>query len=120
MKVAVPVLKATVGGRMIVNAHFGKSNLFAVVDTKTGQVRVVENPGLHVERGRGIFIARMLAEEEVSAVLVKEIGPGAFERIRNELGIKIYLVPEEVKFLDTAVEKFKNGELGELLEPNEE
>jgi predicted Fe-Mo cluster-binding NifX family protein len=120
MRVAVPVLETEVNGRRLVNAHFGKSNLFAVVDTGTGKVEVKENPGLHVARGRGIYIAEMFRENGVEAVLVKEMGPGAFDKIRNQLGITVYLIPENVKFLDEAIEMFKRGELEELLEPNEE
>jgi predicted Fe-Mo cluster-binding NifX family protein len=120
MKVAVPVLDTEVGGRRLVNAHFGKSNLFAIVDISSGSVEIVKNPGLHVERGRGIFIAEMFKEKNVEAVLVKEMGPGAFDKVRNRMGIKIYLVPPEIKFLDDAVEKFKKGELPELLQPNED
>jgi predicted Fe-Mo cluster-binding NifX family protein len=48
------------------------------------------------------------------------MGPGAFRRIREELGIKVYLVPENVKFLKDAVSLFKEGKLEELLEPNED
>jgi len=120
MKVAVPILETEVNGRRLVNAHFGKSNLFAIVDIENGEIEVKENPGLHVERGRGMFIAGMLKESGVDAVLVKEMGPGAFDKIRNQMGLKVYLIPEEVKFLDEAIEKFKKGELEELLEPNEE
>jgi predicted Fe-Mo cluster-binding NifX family protein len=120
VKVAVPVLDTEVGGRRLVNAHFGKSNHFAIVDVDSGSVEIVENPGLHVERGRGVFIAEMFETKGVKAVLVKEMGPGAFDKIRNVLGMKVYLVPPEVKFLDDAVEKFKKGELEELLEPNED
>jgi len=120
MRVAVPVLETEVEGRRLINAHFGKSNLFALVDTETGQVQLFENPGLHVERGRGIYIAEKFKELGVEAVLVKEMGPGAFDKIRNRMGIKVYLVPPQVKFLDEAVEAFKKGQLQELLEPNEE
>ncbi|WP_457681020.1 NifB/NifX family molybdenum-iron cluster-binding protein [Thermovibrio sp.] len=119
MKVVVPVLETEVNGRRLVNAHFGKSNLFAIVDTETGEVKVKENPALQLQRGRGIYIAQMFKEEGVEAVLVKEMGPGAFDKVRS-LGIKVYLVPPEVKFLDEAVEHFKEGKLSELLEPNED
>jgi len=120
MRVAVPVLETEVKGRRLVNAHFGKSNLFAIVDTETGEVELVENPALHLQRGRGVHIARMFQEKGVKAVLVKEMGPGAFDKIRNVLGIKVYLIPSEVKFLDEAVGLFKEGKLEELLEPNED
>jgi predicted Fe-Mo cluster-binding NifX family protein len=120
VKVAVPVLDTEVHGRRLVNAHFGKSNHFAIVDTNTGDIEIVKNPGLHVERGRGIRIVEMFGKKGVDAVLVKEMGPGSFDKVRNVLGVKIYLVPPEVKFLDDAVERFKKGELEELLEPNGE
>ncbi len=120
MKVAVPILETVVEGKRLVNAHFGKSNLFALVDTQTGEVEVAENPALHLQRGRGIHIAQMFKEKGVEAVLVKEMGSGAFDKIRNRLGIKVYLIPSGVKFLDEAVELFKEGKLEELLEPNED
>ncbi|MEO2068817.1 MAG: NifB/NifX family molybdenum-iron cluster-binding protein [Desulfurobacteriaceae bacterium] len=119
MKVAVPILETEVNGKKLVNSHFGKSNLFAIVDLNSQKIEVAKNPGLHVQRGRGQFIAQMFKEKKVDAVLVKEMGEGAFERVRS-LGIKIYLVPPTLKFLDEVVEKFKRGELEELLEPNEE
>jgi len=119
MKVALPVLETEVNGRRLVNAHFGKSNLFAVVDLERGKVEVVENPALHLERGRGRFIAELFSKKGVKAVLVKEIGPGAFEKVTS-LGMEVYLVSPEVKFLDEAVKLFREGKLERLLEPNEE
>ena len=119
MKVAVPILEKEVEGRRLVNPHFGKSNLFAVVDTKTGEVKVLKNPALHLERGRGRFIAEMFKKEGVEAVLVKEMGPGAFEKVTG-LGMTVYLIPPEVKFLDEALELFREGKLEVLTEPNED
>ena len=118
MKVALPVIEKEINGKRLVNYHFGKSNLFAIVDTETGEMELLENPALHLERGRGNLIARAFSEKGVEAVLVKEIGPGAFEKLKS-FGISIYLVPAEVKFLDDAVEMFKNGNLKILEEPNE-
>ncbi len=119
MKVAVPVLETEVKGRRLINAHFGKSNLFAIVDTETGEVKFVKNPANNVQRGRGMQIAQMLKEKGVKAVLVKEIGAGAFDKLKNVAGMEVYLVPTVVKFLDEAVSLFKEGKLTELSEPNE-
>jgi len=119
MRVAVPILETEVKGKRLVNSHFGKSNLFAIVDLNSQETEVVENPGLHVQRGRGQFIAQMFKEKKVDAVLVKEMGEGAFEKVKN-LGIKIYLIPSNLKFLDDVIEKFRKRELEEFLEPNEE
>jgi len=120
MKVAVPILEKEFNGKKLINPHFGKSTLFAIVDLQTDSIKTRENPGLHVERGRGIYIAEMFKEEGVNAVLVKEMGPGAFDKIRNGLQIKVYLIPPELKFLDEALRFFKEGKLSELLEPNED
>ncbi len=120
MKIVVPVLETEVKGKKLVNAHFGKSKHFAVVDTETGNVEVIENPGIHLPRRRGIYIAEMFKEKGVQAVLVKEMGAGAFDKIRNVMGIKVYLIPPEIKFLDEAVEAFKERKLKELPAPNEE
>ena len=119
MKVAVPVLETEVNGRRLINAHFGKSNLFAIVNAESGEVEVVENPALHLERGRGRFIAELFKTKGVKAVLVKEMGPGAFDKVTS-LGMEVYLIPEGVKFLDEVIELFKEGKLERLLEPNEE
>ncbi len=119
MKVAVPVLETQVHGKKLVNSHFGKSNLFAIVDTETGTVKEVKNPGLHVPRGRGVFIAEMFKEKGVEAILVKEIGEGAFEKVKS-FGMRIFLIPPETKLLEDAIEAFKTGKLSELKEPNEE
>ncbi len=120
MKVAVPVLETEVNGRRLVNAHFGKSNLFAVADLDSGEIEIFENPALHLERGRGVYIAQSFYDRGVEAVLVKEMGPGAFDKVRNRFGMKVYLIPSKVKFLDEALTLFKEGKLQELLEPNEE
>jgi len=118
MRVAVPVLEKEVNGKRLINPHFGKSDWFALIDIPSGRVELRENPALHLERGRGRFIADMFYKEGVKAVLVKEMGPGAFEKITG-LGMEVYLIPQEVKFVDDAVELFKEGKLELLTEPNE-
>ncbi len=116
MKVAVPVLE--VKGELRINPHFGKSDWFAIVDLETNSVEKVENPAMHLERGRGVFIAEMFSKKGVKAVLVKEIGPGAFEKVKSK-GIEIFLVPMNVKKLEEGLNLFREGKLQPLEEPNE-
>ena len=118
MKVAIPVLEKVINCKRLINPHFGKSDWFALIDISTGETELKENPALHLERGRGRFIADMFYREGVKAVLVKEMGPGAFEKITN-LGMEIYLIPREIKFVNDALELFKEGKLDRLTEPNE-
>ena len=118
MIVAVPVVEREVNGKKLVNPHFGKAGQFAIVDTESGKTEFIENPALNVEKGKGRAIAETFIKKGVSAVLVKEIGPGAFEKLSSS-GISVFLVPAEVKFLNDAVELLKKEELPALKEPNE-
>ena len=120
MKVAIPINRPKEGEDLKVSSHFGKAYAFAVVDTETGEVKVVDNPRntLKLQHGTGKFIAQTLEREKVKAVLLREIGEGAFGHLKSK-GIDIYLVPKEIKTVKEAVEAFKNGRLQMLLEPNE-
>ncbi len=120
MKLAVPINRPREEGDLRVSAHFGKAYAFAIVDTDSGEVKVVENPrvALGLQHGAGRFIAEMFAKEGVKAVLLREIGRGAFGHL-SALGIEIFLVPKEIKTVEEAVKAFKEGKLMRLLEPNE-
>jgi predicted Fe-Mo cluster-binding NifX family protein len=52
------------------------------------------------------------------STLTKEIGAGAFGHVTS-LGIKIYLVPKNVKEVKEAIKLYEEGKLQMLLEPNE-
>ncbi len=120
MRVAIPINRPREEGDLRVSSHFGKAYAFAIVDTESGKVEVVENPrvALGIQHGAGKYITDMFAQKGVKAVLLREIGAGAFGHL-TALGIKIYLVPKEVKTVQEAVKLFKEGKLNLLLEPNE-
>ncbi len=120
MKLAVPINRPRGEGDLRVSSHFGKAYAFAIVDTESGEVEVVENPrvALGLQHGAGRFIAQMFAQKGVRAVLLREIGAGAFGHLKA-LGVEIYLVPKGIKTVGEAVEAFKRGELQPLTEPNE-
>ncbi len=120
MKVAIPINRPREEGDLRVSSHFGKAYAFAIADTESGKVEVVENPrmALGLQHGAGRYIAEMFAQKGVKAVLLREIGQGAFRHL-TALGIKIYLVPKEVKTVEEALKLFKEGKLNLLLEPNE-
>jgi predicted Fe-Mo cluster-binding NifX family protein len=110
MRIAIPILEKEVNGRKLINPHFGKSNLFAIFDTETGNLEILENPTLELQRGRGNYIAKLFTEKGVKAVLVKDIGSGALGKLENS-GIEVYLLSQHVKFLDEALELFKEGKV---------
>ena len=120
MKVAIPINRPREEGDLRVSSHFGKAYAFAIYDSESGEIRVVENPrnALKIQHGAGRLIADMFAKEGVNALLTKEIGHGAFRHVTS-LGIKIYLIPENVKTVKEAINLFGEGKLRMLLEPNE-
>jgi len=120
MKVAIPINRPKEEGDLRVSSHFGKAYAFAIADTKSGGIKIVDNPRnvLKLSHGAGRYIAELFEREGVKAVLLREIGAGAFGHLTAR-GIKIYLVPKEVKTVNEAVERFKEGKLQLLLEPNE-
>ncbi|SMO69695.1 Predicted Fe-Mo cluster-binding protein, NifX family [Balnearium lithotrophicum] len=108
MRITIPILEKEVNGRKLINPHFGKSNLFAIFDTETGNLEILENPTLELQRGRGNYIAKLFSEKGIEAVLVKDIGSGALSKLEN-FEIKVYLLSQSIKFLDEALELFKEG-----------
>ncbi|RTZ58969.1 MAG: dinitrogenase iron-molybdenum cofactor biosynthesis protein [Gammaproteobacteria bacterium] len=121
MKVAIPINRPREGGDYRVSSHFGKAFGFLIVDTESGEKRFVENPrnSLKLTHGAGKLIAQLFEREGISAVLLKEIGRGAFKHLK-ERGIEIYLIPKEVKEADKVLKMFKERKLAILEAPNEE
>ena len=63
-----------------VSAHFGSAPMFAVVDTDTGDCRVIENSNHQHDHGG----CRPLASLEgcaVDVVVTRGIGPGALDTV---------------------------------------
>ncbi len=123
MRVALPVAESRGGIYLI--PHFGRAGKFAVVEA-SGEWRVVEvfdNPGLRLEgRGRAEAIAEALSARGVSTVIVYEIGPGAFSRLKAR-GFRILGFKEKPRApvkLESVREEFEREGLVELEQTNEE
>jgi predicted Fe-Mo cluster-binding NifX family protein len=121
MKIAIPINRPRDKNDLRVSSHFAKAYAFAIYDTETKEINVVDNPrnALKLQYGAGRLIADMFTEKGVNVLLTKEIGAGAFGHVTS-LGIKIYLVPENVKEVKEAIKLYEEGKLEPLLEPNEE
>jgi predicted Fe-Mo cluster-binding NifX family protein len=117
MIIAIPALKTEVEGRKLMSPHFGKAPGFLFIDDESGREWFVENPKAHLERGGGRAMAALLSENGANVLLVKEIGPGAFEKVKLA-GVEIYSV--DAKFVDEAIDRFKLGKAEKLDAPNEE
>ena len=82
--VAVPV-----DNGMNVAPVVGRSPQFAIVDVKTGAVKVIANPYQNDTHGAGLNCARLLFDEKVGVVIVHDIGPEPFKHFAGR-GVAVY------------------------------
>ena len=62
----------------LVDDRFGRAPWFVIVDTTTGDVEAVENPGVKELSGAGPKAAEMMARHEVDYLIAGHCGPNAF------------------------------------------
>ncbi len=91
-----------------VDPRFGRATCFHLVDTETGEKKIVENKqGLDAIQGAGIQTAETIINQKAKAVLTGHCGPKAFQ-VLNAAGVKVIVGVEGI--IDNVVEKFKSGE----------
>jgi len=90
-----------------VDPRFGRAICFHLVDTDTGETKIVENKqSLEAVQGAGIQTAETIINQKAEAVLTGHCGPKAFQ-VLNAAGVKV-IVGVEGK-IDEVVEKYKSG-----------
>lgn len=116
MKVAVTSQGKTIDSEL--DQRFGRASCFIVVDTETGEHKVVDNTqNLNAAQGAGVQAAQAVANLRVEAVMTGHCGPKAY-RALNAAGIKIYLGVEGT--VQEAVKNLKDGKYKESSSPDVE
>ena len=113
MRVAVPCIR--LGDLLRVSPHFGRAPLFAIYELASSGPRLValeENPAIRTVGERGEAIARLLARHGVNAVIVYEIGLGAYSKLASR-GIRVYVI-DELATVEEVLHLFKEGKLVEV------
>ena len=87
MKIAFPV-QDDIGIDSIVYNHFGSAPVFLIVDPATGAIISVSNRDQHHAHG-ACNPMRALDNQQVDAVVVGGIGPGALAGL-NRMGIAVH------------------------------
>ena len=105
MKVAVTSTGSTLEDH--VEARFGRSPYFLIVDTETMDCQAMGNPNAALGGGAGIQSARMMADKGVGHVLTGHCGPNAF-RVFGQVGVSV--IVGVTGCVREAVERFKAGE----------
>jgi predicted Fe-Mo cluster-binding NifX family protein len=107
MKIAV----TSSGPRLddIVDARFGRSAYFLIVDPETLEFEALENPNVSLGGGAGPQSAQLMADKGVSVVLTGNCGPNAF-RTFGAAGIQV--ITGASGQVRQTVEQFNSGKLG--------
>jgi predicted Fe-Mo cluster-binding NifX family protein len=107
MKIIIP-LEEHNGPESKVSEHFGRAPFFAVVETATGSINIIDNGDLNHENGQDSPV-ESFASMGIGAVLCNGIGAGAASRLKA-LGIRIYMVELAPTLVD-ALERYESGSL---------
>ncbi len=93
-----------------IDATFGRAPFFLIVGPKSEEVKVIENKARDRSSGVGITSVNVVLNEEMDAVITKDIGPEAY-KVFESCGIKIYQAEGKIK---DAIQDFKEGKLSEM------
>jgi predicted Fe-Mo cluster-binding NifX family protein len=89
---------------------FARCPYFIIAEIENGKIKsfeAVKNEAGGRSGGAGIFAAKLMAEKDVKAVITKNIGPRAFE-VLKQFNIEVYQGEGEIK---KAIEEFIQGKL---------
>jgi len=89
---------------------FARCPYFIIAEIEKGKIKsfeAVKNEAEDRAGGAGIFSAKLMAEKDVKAVITKNIGPRAFE-VLKQFNIEVYQGEGEIK---KAIEDFIQGKL---------
>jgi predicted Fe-Mo cluster-binding NifX family protein len=108
MKMKVCVTATGKDLNALVDARFGRCQVFVFIDTDTMDYDVVENQAMMSGGGAGTKAAQTVADSGVTAVLTGNVGPNAF-RALDAAGIKVYTGAGGT--VKDAVDMFNKGDL---------
>lgn len=97
-----------------VYSRFGRSPYFLIVDTDNFEYEAIKNPYIQAGGGAGIQAAQLVANKQVETVVTGNIGPNAFQVLKEA---KLSVVTGVSGSVEFAVVRYNNGELKPSEEP---
>lgn len=111
MKIALTSNGSTIDDKL--DLRFGRSLYFIIYDLNSEKFKTVNNKGAISSGGAGIAAAQQLIDEGVEAVITGNVGPNAYELLKDA-NIKMY--KGEKISLNLLIDKYKKEELDEIKE----
>ena len=100
--------------------NFGRAKYLAILKfDKNGKVlssKLIDNPYLSKKVRAGLATSKMVEKYHPDIVLIKNIGEISFHTLRDAL-IEVYKLPEDVKTVKDAIQKFVEGSVLLLEKP---
>lgn len=112
MKIAISATGKDIDS--LLDMRFGRCDFFQIYDSESEEFKVVENKGQSSGGGSGIVASQQLIDENVNVIITGNLGPNAF-KIIEKAEIKPYKCGNIS--IKSVLEKFNNGELGEIAIP---
>lgn len=107
MKIAFPTSGETLDAPF--NSTFGRAPKFLILDTDTGEVRVIDNKqNLGAAQGAGIQSAQHVAQAGAQVLVSGHCGPKAF-RVLAASGVQVYYA--QATTVADALHQFRSGSL---------
>lgn len=110
MKIAICAKEE--GLKSEIDERFGRAEYFIIVDTLTNEITAIENNAKNDSGGAGGRAVRLLAEKDVEAVIVPELGPKATTALKA-FDMQAYK-KGEIKTVEDAITAFNKNELEKL------
>ena len=112
MKICVTAVSGSLDAQL--DPRFGRCQYFLIVNSETMESKAIPNKSSYAAHGAGIQAAQTVANSGVEVVITGNVGPNGF-RVLSAARIKIVTgVSGSVR---DAVEKYKKGQLQEIVGP---
>ncbi len=97
-----------------IDPRFGRAAYFLIVDTDNMEEEAIKNPYVQAGGGAGIQSAQIVANREIQAVITGNIGPNAFQ-VLKEAGVNVITGVSGI--VKSSVLSYNKGEFKESEEP---
>ena len=90
---------------------FGRCDYFQIIDTETGDIKVLENTAKSSDQGAGVEASQQVINENVDVLITGHLGPNALEILKDS---DIELYSAKGGTVEEVLEDYKNEKLDKI------
>ncbi len=92
-----------------ISSRFARASYFAIIDTETGDINIVNNPFVTAPHGAGTQATNWAIQQGATAIIADQLGPYAQQAINSNPNLKAFMSGGLT--VDKIADAYKNGEL---------